>query len=148
MSEEKKKKIFRVPCVWEMYGYTEVEAEDWDDAVDKAPLSGLPDDGSYVFASFKVDDLTVDEFMEYGFDGVPVGETNMVIKCVVYPEGGDRDKYREIVVCTHHSVPKGYTDGEIFCYEVPLEEVRRSMDTDKPTFDDTYVVIDYEVKSP
>lgn len=141
------KKKFRVPCTWQMYGYVEVEAEDWDEAEMLADGAPVPEEGSYVFASHEICHSDLQDMIECGMDGVPVGETNMVICCTVYPEGGDRDKYRDVIVCTHHCVPKGYDDGEIFAYEVSLEDVRKSMDTQKPTFDDTYVVIDYEVRS-
>jgi hypothetical protein len=52
-----KKKLFKVPCSWEMYGEMEVVAENWDDAVSKAeePERTLPTNGSYVEASFRID---------------------------------------------------------------------------------------------
>ena len=51
------KKHYRVPCSWQMYGYVNVEASDWDDAVEEAYADevSLPKDGEYVIASFEVD---------------------------------------------------------------------------------------------
>jgi hypothetical protein len=51
------KKTYRVPCTWQMYGYVNVEASDWDDAVEEAYADEvpLPKDGEYVISSFEVD---------------------------------------------------------------------------------------------
>jgi len=51
------KKTYRVPCSWQMYGTLNIEAEGWDEAIEKAEDndSPLPTDGSYVEASFEVD---------------------------------------------------------------------------------------------
>jgi|SaaInlV_135m_DNA_3_1039749.scaffolds.fasta_scaffold93466_2 hypothetical protein len=50
-------KEYKIPCSWQMYGYLDVEAESWDEAIEKAEDNGtpLPTDGSYVEASFEVD---------------------------------------------------------------------------------------------
>ena len=46
-----------IPCSWQMYGYVNVEASDWDDAVEEAygDEVPLPKDGEYVISSFEVD---------------------------------------------------------------------------------------------
>ena len=50
-------KNYKVPCSWQMYGYVNVEASDWDDAVEEAygDEVPLPKDGEYVIASFEID---------------------------------------------------------------------------------------------
>ena len=50
-------KKYKIPCSWQMYGFVEVEAEDWSDAVWQAQQDGrsLPEDGEYVMSSFEVD---------------------------------------------------------------------------------------------
>ena len=50
-------KEYKIPCSWQMYGTLNIEAEDWDEAIEKAEEddSPLPTDGSYVEASFEVD---------------------------------------------------------------------------------------------
>lgn len=47
-------KTYKIPVVWQMYGYVEVEAESLDEAIQKAQDAPLPD-GSYVEGSFEVD---------------------------------------------------------------------------------------------
>ena len=51
------KKKYKIPCSWQMYGFVEVEAEDWSDAVWQAESDHqpLPEDGEYVMSSFEVD---------------------------------------------------------------------------------------------
>ena len=50
-------KKYKVPCSWQMYGFVEVEAEDWSDAIWQAECDHqpLPEDGEYVMSSFEVD---------------------------------------------------------------------------------------------
>jgi len=48
-------KTYKVPVVWQMYGYVEVEAENVDEAVLIAEGAPLPDNGEYVEGSFEVD---------------------------------------------------------------------------------------------
>ena len=55
------KKTYRVPCSWEVYGITEVEAESWDEAISTAEESSLPDESDYVDGSFRIDE----ELVEY-----------------------------------------------------------------------------------
>ncbi len=57
MTDKTKKKTYRLPCSWEMYGYLVIEAENLQEAIDIAdsPEQGLPEDGNYVDGSFKVD---------------------------------------------------------------------------------------------
>ena len=59
-------KTYKVPVVYTMYGYVEVEAESMDQAVDKVQNGDgdmpLPDTADYVEGSFEVDhDGIVDE---------------------------------------------------------------------------------------
>ena len=51
------KNNYRVPCTWQMYGYVNVEASNWDDAIEGAEGDEIPipQDGDYVIASFEVD---------------------------------------------------------------------------------------------
>ena len=55
--------IFKIPCSWQMYGSLEIEADDLDDAVELAYSNeySLPDNGSYVDASFEVDHESVED---------------------------------------------------------------------------------------
>lgn len=54
------KKIYRVPCSWEVYGITVVEAESWDEAISTAEESPLPIDNSYIEGSFRIDEAMVE----------------------------------------------------------------------------------------
>ena len=53
-------KTYRVPVVWQMYGYVEVEADNVSEAIHAAMAAPLPDDGSYIEGSFEVDDSLID----------------------------------------------------------------------------------------
>ena len=57
------KKTYRVPCSWEVYGITMVEAESWDEAISIAESGSLPlpDESSYISDSFRIDE----EMVEY-----------------------------------------------------------------------------------
>jgi hypothetical protein len=49
---------YKVPVSWQMYGYVEVESETRQGAAEiaeKDPTIGLPENGSYVEASWEVD---------------------------------------------------------------------------------------------
>jgi len=49
-------KKYKVPCSWQMYGFVDVEAEDWSDAVWQAECDHQPlPEGEYVMSSFEVD---------------------------------------------------------------------------------------------
>lgn len=52
------KKFYRVPLIWQMWGYVWVEAYSKEDAIDIAlgPDTPLPDNGSYIDESVEVDD--------------------------------------------------------------------------------------------
>lgn len=57
-------KTWKIPCVWQMYGYLKIEANTLEEAIEKAydADQGLPDDGDYIDNSFEVDeDLSVEE---------------------------------------------------------------------------------------
>ena len=60
------KKTYRVPCSWEVYGITMVEAESWDEAISIAESGSLPlpDESSYIDGSFTIDE----EMVEYEKD--------------------------------------------------------------------------------
>tara|TARA_Y100000310_G_scaffold262471_1_gene272171 strand:+ start:792 stop:992 length:201 start_codon:yes stop_codon:yes gene_type:complete len=51
------KKEYKIPCFWQVYATAEVEAESWDDAIQKVEDDDfpLPTDPDYVDASFEVD---------------------------------------------------------------------------------------------
>jgi len=57
------KKTYGVPCSWEVYGITMVEAESWDEAISIAESGSLPlpDESSYIGDSFRIDE----EMVEY-----------------------------------------------------------------------------------
>ena len=48
---------YKIPCSWEMYGKTEVEADNLEEAIAKVEADDfpLPHDASYVDGSFEVD---------------------------------------------------------------------------------------------
>ena len=50
-------KTYKVPVVWQMYGYVEVEANNMDEAVHIVHSTDvpLPEDGEYIEGTFEVD---------------------------------------------------------------------------------------------
>ena len=48
---------YKIPCVWEVYGYIEIEAETLQDAIELAEQDDrpLPKESSYIEGSFWVD---------------------------------------------------------------------------------------------
>ncbi len=54
-----KKNVYRVPLVWQMWGYVDVEAKTKEEAIKYAlgPDCPLPDNGSFVDDSITIDDL-------------------------------------------------------------------------------------------
>ena len=52
-------KTYRVPVVWQMYGYVQVEAESMSEAIHEAMNAPLPIDGDYIEGSFEVDELGI-----------------------------------------------------------------------------------------
>ena len=49
-------KTYRVPVVWSMMGFVEVEAESLSEAQREAMNAPLPEDGSYLEDSFEIDE--------------------------------------------------------------------------------------------
>ncbi len=51
-------KNYKIPCTWQMYGYVQVQADSFEDAVSKVQddSTPLPEDASYVQGSFEVDE--------------------------------------------------------------------------------------------
>ena len=49
-------KTYRVPVVWSMMGFVEVQAESLSDAQHQAMDAPLPEDGSYLEGSFEIDE--------------------------------------------------------------------------------------------
>lgn len=60
-------KTWKIPCIWQMYGYLEIEANTLEEAIKKAYDAdrGLPDDGDYIENSFEVDNLNIDEIRSF-----------------------------------------------------------------------------------
>lgn len=58
-------KLYKVPCSWQMYGYTEVRAESLEEAVEMAEGDeyDLPV-GTYVEGSFELDHALIEDMME------------------------------------------------------------------------------------
>lgn len=54
---------YKIPVSYEMYGYVEIEAENINEAIDKAysEHTPLPDNAEYVSGSFNVDNEVVEE---------------------------------------------------------------------------------------
>ena len=57
-------KTYKIPVVWQMHGYVEVEADSMSEAVNKAYDAPLPDDGSYIEGSFEVDEAGIVDVVE------------------------------------------------------------------------------------
>jgi len=57
-------KTYKIPVVWQMYGYVEVEAESMVEAINLAYDAPLPDDGSYIEGSFEVDEAVIVDEVE------------------------------------------------------------------------------------
>lgn len=48
-------KTYKIPCVWQMVGWMDVEAESLEEAIDYAKNeAGLPDDGYYLENSKRI----------------------------------------------------------------------------------------------
>ena len=56
-------KKYKIPCSWIMYGFAEVEADSFDEAVEivESSETNLPE-GSYVEASFEVDHEVLEDW--------------------------------------------------------------------------------------
>ena len=57
-------KTYRVPVVWQMYGYVEVQAESMAEATHEAMNAPLPEDGSYLEGSFEIDVVAIVDEVE------------------------------------------------------------------------------------
>ena len=57
-------KTYKIPVVWQMHGYVEVEADSMSEAVNKAYDAPLPEDGSYIEGSFEVDESAIVDEVE------------------------------------------------------------------------------------
>ena len=66
LTSPKKGGFYKVPCSWEVYGSTVVEAESWDEAISIAESADcpLPVETSYVEDSFRIDEELVDSFRD------------------------------------------------------------------------------------
>jgi hypothetical protein len=54
-------KTYKIPVIWQMYGYVTVEADSLTEAISEANCAPLPEDASYVENSFEVDEVGIDE---------------------------------------------------------------------------------------
>jgi hypothetical protein len=54
-------KTYKLPVLWQMYGYVEVTAESLEDAIDIAENESNLPEGDYIEASFEVDYGAIDE---------------------------------------------------------------------------------------
>ena len=52
-------KTYKIPVVWSMIGYVEVEADSMSEAINKAVDAPLPVDGDYIEGSFEVDEAGI-----------------------------------------------------------------------------------------
>jgi hypothetical protein len=57
-------KTYKIPVVWQMYGYVEVEADSMVEATLVAMDAPLPDNGDYVEGSFEVDEAAIVDEVE------------------------------------------------------------------------------------
>ena len=75
-------KKYIVPCSWQMYGHSHIEAESWDEAIEIAEDDGtsLPTDGDYVDGSFEIDhDIIEFEKEEEKERGEDIEEQEIII---------------------------------------------------------------------
>jgi hypothetical protein len=51
------KKRYKIPCVWQVYGFAYIEADSLDEAAEiaESDMTPLPENSSYVDGSFEVD---------------------------------------------------------------------------------------------
>ncbi|MBT3578299.1 hypothetical protein HN499_05840 [archaeon] len=58
-----KKKIFRIPCTWQMYGTLHIEAESAEEAnkIANNPETSLPTNGEYIEDSFETEEEEIEE---------------------------------------------------------------------------------------
>lgn len=54
-STQSNMKKYTIPCAWQMYGFYHIEAENLEEAIEKAEDSELPKDADYVETSFEID---------------------------------------------------------------------------------------------
>ena len=57
-------KTYKIPVVWTMMAYVEVEAESLDEAINEVMNAPLPDNGEYLEDSFEVDHMGLMEEVE------------------------------------------------------------------------------------
>jgi len=57
-------KTYKIPVVWQMYGYVEIEADSMSEAINMTYRAALPSDGSYIEGSFEVDESGIVEEVE------------------------------------------------------------------------------------
>ena len=50
-------KVYKIPCSWQVYGIINVEAESWNEAIEKAEADDtpLPTESEYIMSSFEID---------------------------------------------------------------------------------------------
>jgi len=50
-------KEYKIPCSWQVYGIIGVEAESWNEAIEKAEADDtpLPTESEYIMSSFEID---------------------------------------------------------------------------------------------
>lgn len=53
----KMSKEYKIPCNWQVYGTLHIEAEGWDEAIEKAEEDDtpLPTESEYITSSFEID---------------------------------------------------------------------------------------------
>ncbi len=112
-------KTYKVPVVWQMYGYVEVEADSMVEATLVAMDAPLPDDGNYIEGSFEVDesaivDVVDESVSDYYSKGTSVNVTAKV-----------NDMFHDFT-----GIVKGYRNGTIIiedqdgdCWEVEPDQV-------------------------
>ena len=58
---------YKIPSVWQMYGVMEIQAENLDEAIEKAHDAALPD-GDYLQDSFEVDEASLEYHNDNGIE--------------------------------------------------------------------------------
>jgi len=63
-SEKQKKRIYKIPCDWMMYGLYEIEAESLGKAIEIAYEKGRPKNQEYISDSFRVEEDNLEDVNE------------------------------------------------------------------------------------
>lgn len=58
---------YKIPCVWQSFGIVEIEADNLDEAIEKAHDAPLPE-AEYIEDSFEVDEEAIEYYNDNGIE--------------------------------------------------------------------------------